>query len=113
MDSGWVRAAPWIRGILGVLSLMVAVLAILVGSFTSVVSEEAEQWYDDNCGTWGPGSEEDCSDHFDIYMDFKIATNASWGCGIVSVLVGLILLITSRNKEEKTVYIQQPPQNND
>ena len=113
MDSGWVRAAPWIRGILGVLSLMVAVLAILVGSFTSVVSEEAEQWYDDNCGAWGLGSEEDCSANWTISVEWRIATNVSWGCGIISALVGLVLLVSRRNKEEKTVYIQQPPQNND
>ena len=113
MDEGLTRAAPWVRGIFGVLAIMVAVLAILVGSYTSVVSEEAEQWYDDNCGFLGLGSAEDCSEAFDLSVGYRMATNVSWGCGIVSVLVGLVLLVTSRTKEEKTVYIQQPPGKND
>ena len=100
------------RIILGVLAILVAVLAILVGSFTSVIADESEQWHDDNCGAWGLGSAEDCSEMHYTSVQFRMATNASWGCGIVSVLVGLALLITSRDKEEKTVYIQQPPQNN-
>ena len=102
----------WGRAILGVLSILIAVLAILVGSFTSVIADETEQWYDENCGFLGLGSTEDCSEAFDASVQFRMATNASWGCGIVSVLVGLALLITSRDKEEKTVFIQQPPQNN-
>ncbi len=100
------------RVILGILAILVAVGAILVGSFTSVIADESEQWYDDNCGAWGLGSAEDCSEMFDASVQFRMATNASWGCGIVSLLVGLALLITSRDKGEKTVYIQQPPQDN-
>jgi hypothetical protein len=100
------------RVILGILAILVAVGAIFVGSFTSVIADESEQWYDDNCGAWGLGSAEDCSEMFDASVQFRMATNASWGCGIVSLLVGLALLITSRDKGEKTVYIQQPPQDN-
>ena len=100
------------RVILGILAILVAVGAILVGSFTSVIADESEQWYDDNCGAWGLGSAEDCSDSFDAKVQYRMLTNVSWGCGIVSLLVGLALLITSRDKGEKTVYIQQPPQDN-
>ena len=100
------------RVILGILAILVAVGAIFVGSFTSVIADESEQWYDDNCGAWGLGSAEDCSEAFDGKVQFRMATNVSWGFGVVSVLVGLALLITSRTKEGNTVYIQQPPQNN-
>ena len=110
---GLVRAGGWVRAILGVLAILIAVVAILVGSFTSVIADESEQWYDDNCGFLGLGSAEDCSEAFDLSVGYRMATNASWGCVIVSVLVGLVLLVTRRTKEEKTVYIQQPPGKND
>jgi|AP45_3_1055517.scaffolds.fasta_scaffold80237_1 hypothetical protein len=99
----------WGRAILGVFAILASVVAILVGSFTSVIADESEQWHDDNCGPWRLGSAEDCSEMFDASMWYRIVTNASWGCGIVSVLVGLALLATSGTKGEKTVYIQQPP----
>ena len=102
----------WGRAIFGILAILIAVVAILVGSFTSVIADEHEQYYDDNCGEVGLASTEECSEAFDIYLQFKMATNVSWGSGIVSVLVGLALLVTSRTKEGNTVYIQQPPPNN-
>ena len=98
--------------VLGITAILIAVVAILVGSFTSIIADETEQWYDDNCGAFGLGTAEDCSEAFDASVQFRMVTNVSWGCGILSVLVGLTFLITSRGKVEKTVFIQQPPQNN-
>ena len=88
-------------------------MAILVGSFTSVIADESEQWHDDNCGTWGFGSAEDCSESWEVSVFHRMVTNAMWGLGIISALAGLALLVTSLTKEVNTVYIQQPSQNNE
>ena len=63
------------RIILGVAAILIAVVATFVGSFTRVIAYESEQWYDENCGVWGLGSAEDCSEIFDAFVQFRTPQN--------------------------------------